>query len=398
MNTPPAPRLSPHITLGHNGRMSDAAAPDDAQQEFLLRLNAVTPRVVVTPALLAINVGVFLAMTALGIKVLGGRADEYLRFGANFAPLATSGEWWRLITCTFVHLGILHLTFNMWALWDSGRLTERLFGNGWFAALYLFAGVAGSSASMLWNQQVISAGASGAVFGVFGALLAYLTVQRGSIPVDVINRLRVSTSAFVVYSLFYGFAQAGIDNAAHLGGLAGGFVMGLILARPLEARSHRSGNARRALFAALLAIVTLPTAAWLTPDTSRIYRQAIALQREIAAFSTEDNRLLVAFQRIVDQTRSGKLSDAAALRELRATLLPAWNEAVARLARVDLDATAPARKDYELLMRYAMARRDTIKAVTDYLETNNPAYERMINELRAQADEALVQYRERQQK
>jgi rhomboid protease GluP len=378
--------------------MSDAAAPDDAQQEFLLRLNAVTPRVVVTPALLAINVGVFLVMTALGISVLGGRADEYLRFGANFAPLATGGEWWRLITCTFVHFGILHLAFNLWALWDSGQLTERLFGNGWFAALYLFAGVAGSSASMLWNQQVISAGASGAVFGVFGALLAYLTVQRGSIPADIINRLRVSTSVFVVYSLFYGFAQAGIDNAAHLGGLAGGFVMGLILARPLDPRSHRSGNARRALLAALLAIVTLPTAAWFTPDTSRIYRQAIALQREVATFSNEENRLLVAFQRVVDQTRSGRLSDVAALRELRATVLPAWNGAVARLARVDLDATAPARKDYELLMRYAMARRDTIKAVADYLETNDPAYERMINELRAQADEALMQYRERQKK
>jgi len=72
------------------------------------------------------------------------------------------------------------------------------------------------------------------MFGVFGALLAYLTAQRGSVPPEVINRLRISTSIFVVYSLFYGFAQAGIDNAAHVGGLAGGFLMGLIGARPLD--------------------------------------------------------------------------------------------------------------------------------------------------------------------
>ncbi len=378
--------------------MSDAAAPDEAQQQFLLRLNAATPRVVVTPALLAINIGVFLVMLALGVGVLGGRAEEYLRFGANFAPLTTGGEWWRLVSCIFVHFGILHLAFNMWALWDSGQLTERLFGNGWFAVLYLFAGIAGSSASMLWNQHVISAGASGAVFGVFGALLAYITVQRGSIPADILNRLRVSTSVFVVYSLFYGFAQAGIDNAAHVGGLAGGFAMGLILARPLDSQLRHGGNARRALLAALLAAVTLPTAAWLTPDTSRVYRQAIALQKEIEAFSAEDNRLLTAFQNVVNQARTGKISDAAALNELRAKILPAWDEAVARLARVELDAAAPARKDYELLMRYAAARRDTIKAVADYLETNNPAYEKMIGELRNQAEEALKQYRQRQKK
>lgn len=378
---------------------SDAQPPQaDPQQQFLRRLNAATPRAVVTPALLAINIGVFLVMAALGIRVLGGRPDEYLRFGANFAPLTTGGEWWRLVTCTFVHFGVVHLALNMWALWDTGRLTERLFGNVGFAALYLFAGVAGGSASMLWNQQVIGVGASGAVFGVFGALLAYMTVQRGSIPANVINRLRASTSVFVVYSLLYGFTQAGIDNAAHLGGLVGGFATGLILARPLDPLTRHRRNVPRALLAALLAAVTLPTAAWLTPDPSRVYRQAIALQKEIEVFSAAENELLAAFQGVVDQSRHGKLSDADALRELRLRILPEWGRAVARLAGVELDARAPTRQDYELLMRYAVAQRDAIKATADYLETGNPAYERMLGELRKQAQEALALYRKRQQK
>ncbi len=370
----------------------------DQANEALLRIKAATPRVIVVPALLAINIGVYLVSVALGVSVLGGRAEEYLRFGANFAPLTTGGEWWRLVTCTFVHFGILQLAINLWALWDSGRLTERLFGNRWFGALYLFAGVAGGCASMLWNQQVISAGASGAIFGVYGALLAFLTLQRGSIPADILNRLRISSGVFVTYSLFYGFAQTGIDNAAHLGGLAGGYAMGLVMARPLAPRLRDAGNARRAVLAALLATITLPTAALLTPDTGLVYRQAIALQKGVESFSAEETHLIAAFQSIVDQTRSGKVSDAVALGQLRSRILPAWDEAVTQLARIELDASAPARIDYDLLLRYAVARRDMIKAVADYLETNDPAHERLIAELRTQADEALRLYQQRQKK
>jgi len=366
--------------------------------EFLRRLRAATPLVVVTPTLIALSSVVFLVMTALGVGFLGGRADEYLRFGANFAPLTTSGDWWRLLTCTFVHFGILHLAFNMWALWDSGQLAERLFGNAWFAALYLFAGTAGSLASMLWSQRVISAGASGAVFGVFGALLAYMTMQRGAIPPATFNRLRISTSVFVTYSLFYGFVQAGIDNAAHLGGLIGGFAIGLIAARPLVPHPRRSFDTRRAVLAVLLAAATLPTAAWLVPDTSRVFRQAIALEKETAAFNIELARLLAAFQDIVRRSQSGQMNNADVLKVLRADMLPEWDAAVARLARVDLDAKAPLRKDFDLLMRYAVARRDMVKAAADFLETNDPAHEQKVADLRAQADAALNQYRLRQTK
>jgi rhomboid protease GluP len=335
-------------------------------------------------------------MAALGVKVLGGRAEEYLRFGANFAPLTTGGEWWRLFTCTFIHFGVVHLAFNVWALWDSGRLTERLFGNAPFATVYVFAGLAGSSASMLWNQNVISGGASGAVFGVFGALLAYMTVQRGSIPPAALDRLRISTSTFVVYSLFYGFVQSGIDNAAHLGGLAGGYLMGLIFAQPLAAPQRIAARARRAALALMLAAVMLPTAALLTPDTSRVYRQARNLQKEIDTFGAEEKRLQAAFAEIASQSTAKTIDSAAALAQLRMVILPAWDAAVIRLEAVELDAKAPARKDYELLLRYATARRDGIRAVAEYLATNDPALERKIGEQRDIAAEALKLYQARQ--
>ena len=379
-------------------RMDDeaVAANPHAEKEFELRLRATTPHAYVTPLIIAANLGVFAVMVALGIQVLGGRAEEYLRFGANFAPLTTGGEWWRLFTCTFIHFGIVHLVFNMWALWDSGRLTERLFGNGWFAVLYVFAGLCGSSASMLWNQEVISGGASGAVFGVFGALLAYMTVERGSIPPATLNHLRVSTSTFVVYSLFYGFVQSGIDNAAHLGGLAGGFIMGLTLARPLEVTARGRGSLRRAALAVVLAAVTLPTAALYTPDTSRVYREARVLQKEIEVFSTEEKRLQAEFMAIAEKSRAKEIDAATALAQLQTSLLPAWDAAVARFASVELDARAPARRDYDLLLRYATARRDGMRAVAAYLATNDPAQEKTISEQREIAADALKQYQARQ--
>ena len=379
-------------------RMDDPAASTTShgEHDFEQHLNAATPHAYVTPLIVAANIAVFAIMVALGIQVLGGRAEEYLRFGANFAPLTTGGEWWRLFTCTFIHFGIVHLAFNMWALWDSGRLTERLFGNAWFAALYVFAGLCGSSASMFWNQEVISGGASGAVFGVFGALLAYMTVERGSIPPATLNHLRVSTSTFVVYSLFYGFVQSGIDNAAHLGGLAGGFIMGLILARPLDELRRRHGRLRRAALAVLLAVVTLPTAALYTPDTSRVYREARALQKEIEAFSAEEKRLQTAFMEIAGKSRAKTIDAATALAQLQKDILPAWDAAVARFARVELDAKAPSRKDYDLLLRYATARRDGMHAVAAYLASNDPAQERKISEQREIAADALKQYQARQ--
>jgi len=354
-----------------------------SEQAFLQQLAAATPRVVVTPALLALIVAAFAAMSALGVDVLGARPEDYLRFGANFAPLTTGGEWWRLVTSAFVHVGLLHLAMNLWALYDCGWLAERLFGNAAFAVIYLFAGAAGSCASMLWDAQAISVGASGAIFGVYGALLAFPMTVRGALPPAAFNRIRVSSSIFVTYSLFYGFTHAGIDNAAHLGGLAGGFAMGLILARPLDAA---------------LAAVTLSATAWLAPETSRVFRQAMEMEKGTAAFNADLARMLAAFNGIVELSQSGKMSDAEVARTLHATMLPQWDAAVARLAGAEPDADAPLRKEYELLLLYARTRRDMIKAVADYLETGDAAHERAVAELRARADDALNQYRKLQRR
>jgi rhomboid protease GluP len=184
----------------------------------------------VTDALLAANVLVFVWMVISGVSALSPDGRVLIDWGANFGPLTRGPEVWRLVTSMFVHGGIIHLGFNMYALLMAGRLVERIYGHAGYAILYLFAGVAGSTASAFVNPMVASVGASGAVFGVFGALLAFLVRRRSLIAPEVVRPMRRSVITVVLLNVALGFTVPGIDNAAHLGGLAGGFMAGLALA------------------------------------------------------------------------------------------------------------------------------------------------------------------------
>jgi membrane associated rhomboid family serine protease len=168
--------------------------------------------------------------------------------------LTATGEWWRLLSSTFLHFGFLHLAFNMWALWVNGIVAERLFGSSRYLLIYLVAGVAGSLTSFLWHPFVNGAGASGAIFGVLGALLAYFLRTDTGIPRSVIVAQRNAAAFFIVVSILNAARFPGIDNAAHLGGLAAGFILGLLLCRPLDKKrnaEHSIGQWVRALALAL---------------------------------------------------------------------------------------------------------------------------------------------------
>ena len=184
---PPSPQTSSQ-TLPETPPL--AGAPLSPEQvagaaqvmEFRVGLHRRTRRVWATPALVAANVAVFAIMVAMGVGLMSPSIDGLITWGANYGPRTTSGQFWRLVTNVFVHIGIVHVAMNMIGLWQMGPLVERLLGNRGFLAVYLFSGVCGSLASVLWNPFVVSAGASGAVFGVYGALLAFLLRHRGSIP------------------------------------------------------------------------------------------------------------------------------------------------------------------------------------------------------------------------
>ncbi|MDP4170713.1 MAG: rhomboid family intramembrane serine protease, partial [Bacillota bacterium] len=128
-------------------------------------------------------------------------------------------EWWRFITPIFLHIGFMHLAMNSLALYYLGTTVERIYGNARFIMIYLFAGISGSIASFIFSIY-LSAGASGAIFGCFGALLYFGT----NYPKLFFRTMGKNVLAILLINLVFDFTASGIDNAAHLGGLAGGFL------------------------------------------------------------------------------------------------------------------------------------------------------------------------------
>jgi rhomboid protease GluP len=143
-----------------------------------------------------------------------------LDWGANFSAYTLNGQVWRLVTACFLHFGIFHLLFNMYALLYAGTLLEPIIGKCRFITIYLIAGVGGNIASLYFNQLSVGAGASGAIFGLYGGFIALLTTNI--IDREARSAFMGSMLLFVGYNLFYGFTQKNIGNAAHIGGLITG--------------------------------------------------------------------------------------------------------------------------------------------------------------------------------
>ncbi|MCA9071975.1 MAG: rhomboid family intramembrane serine protease, partial [Planctomycetaceae bacterium] len=190
----------------------------------------------VTYLLVLSNLAVFLWMVFEGVSPAQPTAMEIIDWGANYAPRTLDGEEWRLFTCMFLHIGILHLGMNMLALWNLGRIVERLVGPVGFVLLYLVSGLAGSLASVFWNGMNPSAGASGAIFGVAGALLGWSWKLRQSLPQSFLRSSRfLAWNVLVLFGVFtlINLYRPMIDNSAHLAGLLVGAVCGLLLGEPI---------------------------------------------------------------------------------------------------------------------------------------------------------------------
>jgi len=179
----------------------------------------------VSPILININLFVFVIMLISGVHILLPENQDLLNWGANFRPMTLEGQWWRLFTACFLHIGILHLLLNMYALLYIGLLLEPYLGKTRFLAAYLISGIAASMTSLWWHDLTISAGASGAIFGMYGVFLALLTTNL--LDKSVKKALLTSIAVFVGYNILNGLKpNSGIDNAAHIGGLLSGFIIG----------------------------------------------------------------------------------------------------------------------------------------------------------------------------
>lgn len=180
---------------------------------------------IVTYAFLAITIVMFLLQ-----EINGGSANPLvlLRFGAKVNELIIRGEWWRLFTPMFLHIGFSHILFNGLVIYFLGPQIEYAFGHWKFALLYVLSGLAGNLASFAFNTN-ISAGASTSLFGLFAATLVLGKIYPTKPQFKALAR---SYTMLIVLNVVFGLMNSGIDNAGHLGGLAGGYLIAFALSAP----------------------------------------------------------------------------------------------------------------------------------------------------------------------
>jgi rhomboid protease GluP len=354
------------------------AAQVEQSQRFN-RAMATTPRPLITPILIAINVAVFAAMVASGFSFTNPSVESFLRWGADFGPSTTHGQWWRIVTAAFVHGGFLHLLMNMLILLSIGLFTERLFGRVAFTVLYLFAGIGGNLASLALHPFTVSMGASGAIFGLYGGLLAVLLLHRNTVPRPRIVAIAKSAAIFIAINLLYGLSQSNVDVAAHIGGLVAGFLLGCGLTGPLVPADPdwRQGRSLVVALAGTALAVILALRIPAADDWRSNLNRLIPLDTKNQQLY--DDALKKLQLRQIGAAEFGKLIDTQ--------ILPPWNSERESLLKLRLP--KPQRALADRLLEYMSLRAEAWSLMEKGVSTTDPAMARQSFQKQAAAAAAL---------
>jgi rhomboid protease GluP len=349
--------------------------PKIAFEEFKLHLLEITPHLRVVPVVVVLNVLAFGAMVATGISALHPSTEAMARWGADYGPLTLGGQPWRLLTSIFLHVGIIHLAANMVALLSAGPVVERLFGSVAFGALYLAAGIAGSVASLAVRPLVVSAGASGAIFGVYGALGAVMLLHRETIPPVALKKLGGVAASFIIYNFSYAInnfsyavGRSGIDNMAHLGGLVGGALAGVCLFRPLvPGRPERRRRPALVMGAAcLLAGVVL-----------LVFPRPLGLDEIVQSYLDDEAVAQDGYKVVLVKMNKGEMDSRFAADYIENGILSDWRQTRAKLegrARnwsSQVQPTAHQKRLLELMQELAAGREDAWTQMVAALRAND---------------------------
>jgi len=360
------------------------------RSDFHNRLDALSPGAPVTLALVAINLIVFALMTVSGAGLLSVDGEVAARWGSNIGPLTVAGQWWRLFTATFIHLGLVHVAFNMFALYQTGRMVERMYGSVHYALLYVFAGLSGSMVSILWHPLVNSAGASGAIFGVFGGLLAFILKPGNAVPPAIINEHRNSTLGFIGFNLLFGFSQSGVDNGAHLGGLLGGVVFGLLLARPLDSAARGRAGAPRLLLSVLACLMLLGALAYpLRHPRASVVRE-LRFRTVLLGIPQREQLANADANAWLAKARAENFSAAQLADAMDQQAAPQWQRLYQSVQEATLDEGS---ENYPLraaLLRYLNDRSEAYRVAAQALRSGDKALMERSNQLMRQAHAELA--------
>jgi membrane associated rhomboid family serine protease len=340
----------------------DSRAAAQASLQEMLR--ARVPRVIVTPAILAAIVAIFVAMVATSGDVAFSPVT-LVRWGAQFGPAVANGEWWRLLSSMWLHAHPLHLGLNGLFLWRFGAYVERLLGPVVFLIVYLLTGVVASAVSLQFQaSNGLSVGASGALFGLVGVLLTVAMTSRGSGGLgDMLAELRPNLISVVVVNLILGFLVQGVDNAAHIGGLAGGLVLGWFVGR----HSLDSTPSPRLTLIPIVMTAGIAAAAILSVGGR------LDVRIEVSRVGAQIDRAEAAYRAARRDVDAGRRTTADVAAEAERTVLPFIRDAQgrgddllrARLSQANAWAVCLARYDYAWRRRVAGLRAGDAALVAD---------------------------------
>lgn len=329
---------------------------------FSQTLEALTPTAYMTYALIAVNVIVFLVMVVSGASATSPNGSDLIRWGADFGMYTAHGEWWRIFTAMFVHIGVLHLFFNMSAFVYVGPTVERMFGNLGFLVLYLVSGIGGGLLALYLDPMQIHAGASGAIFGVYGALLAMLLRERESIPPEVLAKLKRYVSVFIVYNLANSL-QPGISMSAHVGGLITGFLCGLLAARPLDADGV-DGRAGRNMLVAGLGLVLCVIAVY---GVHSKYPNLERMKEFLERFDAVEAKTERTFKSANDRNQQKQLTNTQFADSIDHDMLPPWRD-----VRTEFDTLPTVKSTYiDVRRTYLRLRQESLEATSVALRSDD---------------------------
>ncbi|MBP7565639.1 MAG: rhomboid family intramembrane serine protease [Burkholderiaceae bacterium] len=313
-----------------------------AEQEA--KLVAMTPITWGLYAVMALNVAVWLANVAAGLSAFRPAPADLYRWGANSTwAVMQQGEYWRLVTATVLHGGLMHLGLNMLGLWEAGRQVSRLYGNAQFLLIYWGSALAGSALSLHFSaQRSVSVGASGAVFGVLGAWLAAHWLHRRSMPGRFSGQSLGSLVVFVGYALVQGLVNPGIDNAAHMGGLlAGAGMAALLIDNAAEASARERRGSRMAVSVVVLASAVAGLA-FAARGQGVNHEVVFSIQQQLGGLLPRLDAAQQAVAKDAREVRAGRMSESAFFDAVQARHLPAARAIDGEFRALDLQALGDA--------------------------------------------------------
>lgn len=349
--------------------MTTPSSPHPAALTDLMRSPARTVPMVTT--LVAVNVLVFLVMLLAGAGWWHSPNEVQLAWGANFGPATQDGQWWRMVTAMFVHRGVVHLAVNMWALWDAGRLMERLLGPWRLLLLYVGSGILGNLLPLVvQGNQAVSGGASGAVFSLYGALLTFLWRERRQVEAAEFKWLFGGALAFSGVMLGLGQVIPSINNAAHGGGFVAGALIGCLLARPWTAQSPPTRQLQWG--AGLVLVLVIAALVWKLPAPAYLFGKELKARESIAEFLQEDQRINQRWGSLLDDgPHSGQSFEQLAGR-IDTEVAAGYQRSFDELAAATPGGAAPSAKALEALQAYAAQRAEAARALSQELRSGDP--------------------------